>query len=305
MSLSPAHLPNTCQYTIPTSRGPYLIQIAWPLCWTSDRLPPAADVENEAPVSSFYLVDSNAYFFTAVEVSRRLESLNGTRSIIVGVGYPPSQFVYDFRRGPNLTPPSRDGKFTPPLDKDGKPRTDLQFGEADVFLEFIRTEVMRRIEEELFPTVGFKEGRKCLFGHSYGGLFSLNALFTKPEMFDAIVAASPSISWSGYSIVTFQEEEFRKRDKVIEEPPHVLLTWGSSAKELERRKGESEASFERRKEEAEEPECGDDARAMAKRLEDCPHVGAVVTNEFPGWGHGGAAVVGLQRALMWFLLETE
>lgn len=192
-----------------------------------------------------------------------------------------------------------------PLDKHGKPRTDLSFGEADVFLDFIQTEVIRIVETELFRDTLLDPQRRGLFGHSYGGLFSLNALFTKPELFSFVTAASPSISWSNYSLVSFQEEEFLKQAKVLESPPSLLLTWGSSAQELEPRKGESAASFERRKEEAEEPECADDAKAMAERLDACCTVGVVSTAYFPGWGHGGAAVVGLQRAVMQFLLQTD
>lgn len=46
-------LPNTGQYTINTARGAYVVQVAWPLCWTSDRLPPPDT--SEAPVSSLYV----------------------------------------------------------------------------------------------------------------------------------------------------------------------------------------------------------------------------------------------------------
>ncbi|CZT16131.1 related to hydrolase of the alpha/beta superfamily [Ramularia collo-cygni] len=301
--IEPGYLPNSCQYTVETARGPYLVQIAWPLCWTSERLPqPNAD---EHPVSSFYLVDGNAYFLTAVEISRRLECLNSTRSIVVGIGYPNLKAVYDFRRGPDLTPRSRDGKYEMPLDKHGKPRTDLSFGEAHLFLDFIKREVMQTVEGELFPSLDLASNRKGLFGHSYGGLFSLNALFTQPGLFDFIAAASPSISWSEYSLVSFQEEEFHREAKVVDPPPVLLLTWGSNAEELEQRKGESDASFTRRRMGAEEPECGNDARAMAARLAGDCTIKAVLTADFPGWGHGGAAVVGLQRALMHFLLEMD
>lgn len=192
-----------------------------------------------------------------------------------------------------------------PLDKHGRPRTDLSFGEAHLFLDFIQQEVMRTVQNELFPKIDLDCKRRGLFGHSYGGLFSLNALFTNPELFTFVAAASPSISWSDYSVVTFQEGEFRKKAETISSPPFLLLTWGSSASELKQRKGESDSSFERRKLEAEEPECGDDAKSMAARLGSSHNIKAVSTAEFPGWGHGGAAVLGIQRALMQFLLEID
>jgi predicted alpha/beta superfamily hydrolase len=192
-----------------------------------------------------------------------------------------------------------------PLDKHGKPRADLKFGEAHLFLDFIQREVMRAVQDELFPNVEFGASRRALFGHSYGGLFSLNCLFTQPSVFGFIAAASPSISWSGYSLVTFQEEEFRKKAECFASRPSLLLTWGSAAQELEQRVGESNASFERRKQEAELPECEEDAKAMATRLAGCCTVGTISIAKFPGWGHGGAAVIGLQRAMMQFLLETD
>lgn len=43
-TLKDAGLPNTCEYTAHTKRGEYLIQVAWPLCWGEDRVPPENEV---------------------------------------------------------------------------------------------------------------------------------------------------------------------------------------------------------------------------------------------------------------------
>ncbi|MFC3216819.1 alpha/beta hydrolase [Comamonas sp. JC664] len=53
--------------------------------------------------------------------------------------------------------------------------------------------------------------RQSLFGHSFGGLFALYALYERPQAFEAIVAASPSMEWNGQHIL---EEERVFRDKV-------------------------------------------------------------------------------------------
>lgn len=248
-------------------------------------------------------MDGNAYFFTAVDIARRLEFTDNARNIVVGVGYPPSKYVYDWRRGPDLTPPTPDGKYEMPLDKNGKPRTDLSFGEADKFLDFIRNDVMSYVQTKIFPHLSLSTGRKALFGHSYGGLFALNALFTQPELFDFYAAASPSIFWNNYSLVKNQEAQFHGREHFPDPAPSLLITWGTGEQELVKRPGESDEHFERRKGDAEEKEMKSSAEALVARLEDCPGVQCVWTREFEGEDHGSAAVVGLQQGLIKFLVK--
>jgi hypothetical protein len=43
-ALDKGYLPNSCQHAIQTTRGAYLIQIAWPLCWSEDRVPTESDI---------------------------------------------------------------------------------------------------------------------------------------------------------------------------------------------------------------------------------------------------------------------
>ena len=63
-------------------------------------------------------------------------------------------------------------------------------GGAATFLDFF--------EQELFPYVdaNYRTLPLRLFaGHSFGGLFALDAVFTRPTMFAAVIAASPSLNW--------------------------------------------------------------------------------------------------------------
>ena len=63
-------------------------------------------------------------------------------------------------------------------------------GGAAKFLDFF--------EQELFPYVDTHYRTlplRFFAGHSFGGLFALNALFTHPEMFSAVLAVSPSLHW--------------------------------------------------------------------------------------------------------------
>ncbi|MCP4898839.1 MAG: hypothetical protein GY906_17855 [bacterium] len=63
-------------------------------------------------------------------------------------------------------------------------------GGAPKFLDFF--------EKELFPYIDshYRTQPLRLFsGHSFGGLFALNAFFTRPDMFEAVLAVSPSLEW--------------------------------------------------------------------------------------------------------------
>ena len=234
-----------------------------------------------------------------------MEFTDNTRTIVVGVGYPPSKYVYDWRRGPDLTPPTPDGKYEMPLDKNGNPRTDLSFGEAHMFLDFIQSHVMPpHVETKLFPHLPLSTSRKALYGHSYGGIFTLNALYTKPTLFNFFIAASPTISWNNHSLVKNQEAAFRARVCPADPPPSLFITWGTSEDELQRQPDESEEAWRNRKSNAEDKDMRDSAQALVARLEDCPSVRSIWTCEFKGEDHGSAAVVGLQRGIYKFLLGT-
>ena len=73
---------------------------------------------------------------------------------------------------------------------DGRVFENPTSGGAPKFLDFF--------ERELFPYIdsNYRTLPMRLFsGHSFGGLFALNAIFTRPEMFDAVLAVSPSLNW--------------------------------------------------------------------------------------------------------------
>jgi predicted alpha/beta superfamily hydrolase len=67
-------------------------------------------------------------------------------------------------------------------------------GGSDKFLAFIRSELMPYVDHK-YPS----SGNNILFGHSYGGLFALYALFTQPDLFRSYIASDPSLWWNdGY-----------------------------------------------------------------------------------------------------------
>jgi len=64
-------------------------------------------------------------------------------------------------------------------------------GGADPFLALVTGEVLLRTAA-LAP---LDPQRQALWGHSYGGLFVLHVLFTRPATFDRYVAVDPSLWW--------------------------------------------------------------------------------------------------------------
>ncbi|MFD2183336.1 alpha/beta hydrolase [Rhodoplanes azumiensis] len=150
------------------------------------------------------ITDANAAFATVAEAvslrSRRTEVTGVVPAAVVGLGYPidePLDLVrrtFDYTpapRGPLTMPPRPDGSGWPPV------------GGADRFLDFIEADVLPAIGRDvpLDPT------RRTLFGHSFGGLFTLYALFTRPGLFRTCVAASPSI-WFADRVILAHERDF-------------------------------------------------------------------------------------------------
>ena len=63
-------------------------------------------------------------------------------------------------------------------------------GGGDTFLAFLKDELFPYIESN-YPTAPYR----ILFGHSLGGLIAIHALVNQPELFNAYIAASPSLQW--------------------------------------------------------------------------------------------------------------
>jgi predicted alpha/beta superfamily hydrolase len=74
-------------------------------------------------------------------------------------------------------------------------------GGADTFLKFV--------EDELIP---FVDGRyrtqpyRVLFGHSLGGMLAAYTLFTKPDLFEGFIAASPHLQYDDGRVIGMTEE---------------------------------------------------------------------------------------------------
>lgn len=93
-------------------------------------------------------------------------------------------------------------------------------GGASKFLDFIR--------EELIPYIGsnyrVKQNDRALIGYSYGGLFTLFALFKYPETFQRYYAGSPSIWWDNKVIFNY-EKDYASNHKDL--PAILFMSQGS------------------------------------------------------------------------------
>jgi predicted alpha/beta superfamily hydrolase len=151
-------------------------------------------------------------------------------------------------------------------------------GGADRFLAFL--------EEDLKPLVGREfpvhPERQALFGHSFGGLFALHVLFTRPAAFRTYVAASPSITWGEPAI---GQAERRFVETCHDGPVRLLVTVGEYEQKL--------APYERSAGKAAEREAYlqefrmiDQARALVGRLNGLQRPGLVAEfKEYAGEGH--------------------
>jgi predicted alpha/beta superfamily hydrolase len=82
------------------------------------------------------------------------------------------------------------------------PNNDSGVGGASKFLSFIGDELIPYIESNY----RVKQNDRTLMGYSFGGLFSLFAMFSKPEIFQGYYAGSPSIWWDNKVIFNYEKE---------------------------------------------------------------------------------------------------
>lgn len=82
-------------------------------------------------------------------------------------------------------------------------------GGGDRFLDFIQKEAMPLVEKN-YRTEPFR----VFAGHSLGGLLTVYALVSRPEMFDAYIAASPVLHWDKDFVINLAREKFKTRGEL-------------------------------------------------------------------------------------------
>lgn len=173
---APAYvMPSTHAFEVDSDDGrPYSIFVSYP--------------STEKPADGWpvlYVLDGNAMFAAFADARRLQEWSDVGKAIVVGVGYP-GDMPYDVRRLDDYTPPLVD---PPPANL--RRFAKYPSGGWDRFLDFLTG----KLRGEIARRYAVDPERQALFGHSLGGLLALHALYTRPQAFQSIIAASPSLDW--------------------------------------------------------------------------------------------------------------
>lgn len=187
------------------------------------RTPPG-----EAPAQGWpvlYMLDGNAVFATAADTIRIQAAWplgTGVReAAIVAIGYPTEAAYDSVRRSWDYSPPP--GSSYPAHTPDGP---KVLTGGAEAFLAFIenllKPEIAKRLPVDL--------NQQAIFGHSFGGLFVLYALFNRPEAFSSWIAVSPTVYWEDFQLLRSAERFEARADRPSGR--RVLIAVGEFEQEL-------------------------------------------------------------------------
>ncbi len=175
----------------------YRVYVAWP-----DTPPPPGGY----PV--LYLLDGDESFAVTAEAANRFgQYWNLEPGIIVAIGYPAGS--------------RRMQDYTPAGDPDPNVPAGAKVGGADAFLTFLGDELIPAIDADY----RIDPARRTLTGYSLGGLFTLHALFHRPDLFARYAAASPSIWYANKAVLTALPL-FEKRMAKGDLHPAVAITAG-------------------------------------------------------------------------------
>ena len=231
-----------------------------------------------------YVLDGNAAFPSAALMARtvaRRSKVTGLHApVVVGIGY---------ASGDDYDEPARARDYTPAA----AGQAGAGHGGADLFLDFLEQELKPLIQ----ASAPIDTRRQALFGHSYGGLFTLHALFTRPAAFHTYVAASPSIWFAARHVLS----EVPGLAAPRQHQPRLLLTVG----ELEQAAAPPSAKAGERGAVLAQKRMVDEARDLATQLETQKQalgLERVRFIELPRENHGSALFPALSRGLE-FLLE--
>ncbi|XVK85300.1 ferri-bacillibactin esterase BesA [Bacillus stercoris] len=224
-----------------------------------------------------YLLDANSVFGTMTEAvriqGRRPEKTGVIPAVIVGIGYETAE-PFSSARHRDFTMPTAHSKL--PERPDGKEWPE--HGGAESFIRFIEEDLKPEIERDY----QIDKNRQTIFGHSLGGLFVLQVLFTKPEAFQTYIAGSPSIHWNKPFILE-KSDHFASLTKKNNQPINILLAAG----ELEQHH---------------KSRMNDNARELYERLAVLSEQGIRAEFcEFSGEGHISVLPVLVSRALRFAL----
>jgi predicted alpha/beta superfamily hydrolase len=157
------------------------------------RMPVAAQGKSERyPV--LYITDAGT----------NVNEIGSTIDFLANVNFMPPLIVVAIAntdRNRDLTPSHAGVK-----NSDGTVQAIPTSGGADKFLDFIEKELVPEIEKQ-YATHPYR----IIAGHSLGGLFAIHALISRPELFNACIATSPSLWWDDFHTLHQAQGFFAKQ----------------------------------------------------------------------------------------------
>lgn len=210
------------------------------------QAPPADAPTPPGGYPVYYFTDANASFALVASLARIQQPTIGP-VVLVGIGYPTEERnEITLRRSFDLTPQaspdamkrlrdarkgggptkgkggsSAKGSTGSPKATESAPPAEVKYGGQAEFFAFVQSEVKPLIEKRF----AIDKNRQALFGHSFGGLFTLHALFEHPESFQTYIAASPSLFLNPEKLAK-DESAFVASMQRAEQKPRLLVTLG-------------------------------------------------------------------------------
>lgn len=164
---------------------------------------PAAYARNQTRYPVLYMTDGEAQIAHTIATLAFLAREGRIPEMIV-VGITNTDRTRDLTPTSGTMPGGRPGQFP-------------TSGGADKFLKFIETELIPNIESK-YRVQPFR----VFAGHSLGGMFAIHAMISRPDIFSAYIAVSPSLQWDN-DIMLERIEAFLKSRKEFKKTLYVSL----------------------------------------------------------------------------------
>ena len=102
---------------------------------------------------------------------------------------------------------------------------DQDTGGAENFTQFIEEELIPQIDEKYKAS-----SYRTLIGHSYAGLFTINALINHPHLFNNYIAIDPSVEWDNQKLLKqakskLQHESYKDKSLFVSLAAEQLHMW--------------------------------------------------------------------------------
>jgi len=153
--------------------------------------------DRPAPAAGYpvlWMLDGNAAI-GALDADLLNKLAAGQAPLLVAVGYQTDQRIERAGRTYDYTP------TLPGQAQQLDPLTGQPSGGVELFFELLH----QRMRPMVASVAPIDPARQTLWGHSFGGLAVLHALFTRPGEFSDYAAASPSLWWHDGAIVAEAE----------------------------------------------------------------------------------------------------